>query len=117
MARPVTIEVPIEQVAAVRFCPCGRPKQNRGPKTRTRQASVGPVAVRRRDLSCRCGAPGSYAVDDVLGVDGSLSHVLRKHVCRLAADASFAATADLPRRALGSADVGRDGPRDRPLSA
>jgi hypothetical protein len=46
--------------------------------------------VKRRYWKCRCGEAGSYAADEVLGLDGRFSKTLQKHCCRLAADVSFA---------------------------
>lgn len=63
--------------------------------------AVGVVAVTRRYWQCRCGQPGAYAADEVLGVDGRLSRVVQKHACRLAADTSFAATSEHLREMLG----------------
>lgn len=59
------------------------------------------IAIRRRYWQCRCGRPGSYAVDEVLGLEGRFSRVLQKHCCRLAADTSFAATREHLREMLG----------------
>ena len=55
----------------------------------------------RRYWQCRCGEPGSYAVDDLLGIEGRLSKTVRKHACRLAADTSFAAASEHLREMLG----------------
>lgn len=55
----------------------------------------------RRYWKCRCGEPGSYAVDDFLGIDGRLSKTVRKHACRLSADTSFAAASEHLREMLG----------------
>jgi len=59
------------------------------------------IAIRRRYWQCRCGRPGSYAVDELLGLEGRFSRVLQKHCCRLAADTSFAATSEHLRELLG----------------
>ena len=58
------------------------------------------IGVRRRYWQCRCGADGGYAADAVLGLDGRYSRAVRKHLCRLAADTSFAATSEHPREML-----------------
>ena len=47
-------------------------------------------------------AGGSYAVDDVLGLNGRFSRILQKHVCRLAADTSFAKAGEHVREMLGA---------------
>lgn len=85
----------------MRRCPCGRLKENRGPKARQLVSAVGVVAVRRRYWQCRCGAAGAYAADDVLGLDGRCSKTVHKHCCRLAADVSFALTSEHLREMLG----------------
>ena len=59
------------------------------------------IEVRRRYWQCRCGADGGYAADAVLGLDGRYSRVVRKHLCRLAADTSFAAASEHLRELLG----------------
>ena len=59
------------------------------------------VPVGRRYWQCRCGEPGSYAVDELLGIEGRLTKTVRKHACRLAADTSFAATSEHLREMLG----------------
>jgi hypothetical protein len=52
---------------------------------------VGAIQVRRRWWGSRCGcAPLGYGVDAVLGLDGSTTRLLQKHLCRLSADVSFA---------------------------
>lgn len=76
------------------MCTCGRAKENRGPKTRQLVSAVGVVSVTRRYWKCRCGTEGSYAADDVLGLDGRFSKTVQKHCCRLAADVSFAKTSE-----------------------
>ena len=43
----------------------------------------------RRYWKCRCGEPGGYAADGVLGIDGRFSQSVQKQTCRLAADTSF----------------------------
>jgi hypothetical protein len=62
---------------------------------------VGVVSVKRRYWQCRCGEAGSYAVDDVLGLNGRFSKALQKHCCRLAADVSFAKTSEHVDAMLG----------------
>lgn len=59
------------------------------------------MAITRRYWQCRCSREGSYAVDEVLGLSGRCSKVLQKHLCRLAADTSFAATSDHLKALLG----------------
>jgi hypothetical protein len=85
----------------IRACECGRAKENRGPKSRQLVSAVGVVSIKRRYWKCRCGAVGSYAVDDVLGLSGRFSQTLQKHSCRLAADVSFAKTREHLREMLG----------------
>ena len=57
-------------------------------------ACVGPIELKRRYWQCRCGADGSYAVDDLLRLDGHFTRTLQKHICRLTADCSFAASSE-----------------------
>jgi hypothetical protein len=57
--------------------------------------------VKRRYWQCRCGSEGSYAADEVLGLDGRFSKTLQKHSCRLAADVSFAKTSEHLHAMLG----------------
>ena len=52
------------------------------------------IPIRRRYWQCPCGTDGTYAVDDLLGLNGRFSRVVQKHCCRLAADTSFAATSE-----------------------
>ena len=73
---------------------CGRAEENRGPKDRQLVTAVGVIAVRRRYWQCRYGEPGGYVADAVVGLDGRYSRVVRTHLCRLAADTSFAATSE-----------------------
>src|SRR5262249_12671215 len=81
--------------APLRRCACGRRKENRGPKERRLMSAVGEVVFTRRYWKCTCGADGSYAADELLGVAGQrYTKAVRKHCCRLAADASFAATSE-----------------------
>jgi hypothetical protein len=63
--------------------------------------SLGMLKVRRHYWQCRCGADGSYAVDAVLGLDGRFSRVIQKHLCRLAADVSFAKAREHLHELLG----------------
>lgn len=55
----------------------------------------------RRYWQCRCGAAGSYAADDVLGLDGRFSKTVHEHCCRLAADVSFAKASEHLDEMLG----------------
>lgn len=55
----------------------------------------------RRYWQCRCGAAGSYAADEVLGLDGRFSKTVQKHGCRLAADVSFAKASEHLDEMLG----------------
>jgi len=89
------------EAAEKKGCPCGRAKENRGPKVRQFVSAVGVVAVKRRYWQCRCGAAGAYAADDMLGLEGRFSKTVQKHCCRLAADVSFAATSEHLREMLG----------------
>jgi hypothetical protein len=60
------------------------------------------VKVRRHwwGLRCEC-VPGGYLIDSVLGLEGSLSPRLQEQTCRLAADVSFAKTAEHLTALLG----------------
>jgi hypothetical protein len=61
------------------------------------------VAFRRRYWQCRCGTDGSYAADELLGVDGQrYTKTVQKHCCRLAAETSFASTSELLHELLGA---------------
>jgi hypothetical protein len=55
---------------------------------------VGVISIRRRYWQCRCGEPGAYEVDEVLGIESRFSRCVQKHTCRLAADTSFVKTSD-----------------------
>jgi hypothetical protein len=73
---------------------------------------LGGIRVRRHWWGNRCGcaAGAGYQADGEVGLTGSLSRRLQQHVCRLAADVSFAATAEHLRELLGvrvSAEVVR----------
>lgn len=59
------------------------------------------ISVKRRYWQCRCGQAGSYAADDVLGLDGRFSQTVQKHCCRLAADVSFAKASEHLDEMLG----------------
>lgn len=59
------------------------------------------INIRRRYWQCRCGSPGGYAADELLGLEGRYSRVLQTHLCRLAADTSFAAAAEHLQALLG----------------
>ena len=59
------------------------------------------LIVSRRYWQCRCGADGSYAADEVLGLKDRCSKVVQKHGCRLAADVSFAKSREHLREMLG----------------
>jgi hypothetical protein len=64
--------------------------------------ALGSVPFSRRYWKCACGAPGSYAADAVLGVEGQrYTPTVQKHACRLAAGASFASASDDLREMLG----------------
>ncbi|MGH9207625.1 MAG: hypothetical protein ACRD1G_13905 [Acidimicrobiales bacterium] len=66
--------------------------------------AVGAVVFARRYWKCTCGADGSYAADDVLGVAGRrYTKTVQKHCCRLAAETSFAAASGLMDELLGVA--------------
>ena len=63
--------------------------------------------MRRRWWGSRCPcAPGGYHADAVLGLDGGLSPRLQRKACRLAADLSFALTAEHLKELLGASPVG-----------
>jgi gas vesicle protein len=54
-------------------------------------SAIGVLTIQRRYWKCRCGTTGgSYAVDEILGLDGRYSRTVQKHACRLSADQSFA---------------------------
>ena len=63
--------------------------------------TLGVLAVRRRYWQCPCGADGGDAVDAVLGLNQRFSRVVQKHLCRLAADVSFAKTQEHLHELLG----------------
>jgi hypothetical protein len=62
--------------------------------------AVGVLAVTRRYWQCRCGADGAYAVDGVLGLNRRYSKIVQQHLCRLAADVSFAKASEHLRAML-----------------
>lgn len=64
-------------------------------------SAVGVISLARRYWQCRCGQAGSYAVDEVLGIEGRFSKTVQKHCCRLGADGSFATTSEHMREMLG----------------
>lgn len=65
-------------------------------------SAVGDVRFTRRYWKCRCGAAGSYATDELLGIAGErFSRTVQKHCCRLAAETSFASTSDHMDEMLG----------------
>jgi hypothetical protein len=59
------------------------------------------IDLTRRYWQCRCGADGAYAADAVLGIEARYSKTVQKHLCRLAADVSFAGTSEHLREMLG----------------
>lgn len=63
--------------------------------------TLGVLSLRRRYWQCRCGADGGYAADGVLGLNGRFSRVVQKHLCRLAADVSFAKATEHLHELLG----------------
>ena len=64
--------------------------------------AVGEVDFTRRYWKCTCSTEGSYAVDALLGIEGlRYTKTVQKHCCRLAADASFAATSEHLHEMLG----------------
>ncbi len=69
-------------------------KANFGPKTRQLVSLVGIISITRRYWKCRCGEPGAYAADELIGIDSRFSHRVQKSACRLAADTSFAKTSE-----------------------
>jgi len=62
--------------------------------------AVGDLDVTRRYWQCRCGIDGAYAVDGVLGLSRRYSKIVQQHLCRLAADVSFAKTSEHLRAML-----------------
>lgn len=52
------------------------------------------MPITRRYWQCRCGQAGSYAADEVLGIEGRYSKTVQKHCCRLGAEVGFAATSE-----------------------
>jgi hypothetical protein len=55
--------------------------------------AVGEVSFRRRYFQCTCSREGSYAADELLGIEGKRStKTVQKHCCKLAAELSFAGT-------------------------
>jgi hypothetical protein len=66
-------------------------------------SAVGAVVFTRRYWKCTCGGDGSYAADELLGVEGHrYTKTVQKHCCRLAADTSFASTSKLLYELLGA---------------
>jgi hypothetical protein len=66
-------------------------------------SAVGEVVFRRRYWKCTCGTDGSYATDELLGVEGKrYTQTVQKHCCRLAAETSFASTSALMHELLGA---------------
>ena len=65
-------------------------------------SAVGEVALTRRYWKCTCGVGGSYAADDLLGIEGKrYSKTVQKHCCRLAAGNSFASASENMHELLG----------------
>lgn len=63
---------------------------------------MGKLRFERRYWQCSCGTAGSYAADELLGVDGAhATKLVQKHGCRFAATQSFAATRDDLRETFG----------------
>jgi hypothetical protein len=66
--------------------------------------AVGSLAFTRRYFTCPCGNGGSYAADEVLGIDGQrYTRAVQKHCCRLAGDAAFAKASAEMHEMLGVA--------------
>jgi hypothetical protein len=66
-------------------------------------SAVGEVLFTRRYWKCRCGTDGSYAADELLGVEGErYTKTVQKHCCRLASETSFATTSQLMHEMLGA---------------
>jgi hypothetical protein len=65
--------------------------------------AIGAVAFTRRYWQCAaCGADGSYAADELLGVAGQrYTKVVQMHACRLAGGESFASASEDLREMLG----------------
>lgn len=67
---------------------------------------LGSIRLRRRWWGSRCPcSPGGYLADATLGLDGTLSPRLHRKACRLAADVSFAKTAEHLGELLGVSPV------------
>jgi hypothetical protein len=65
-------------------------------------SAVGEVTFTRRYWKCTCGTDGSYAADELLGVEGKrYTKTVQKHCCRLAAEVSFATSSKLMHELLG----------------
>lgn len=64
---------------------------------------VGVISVTRRYWKCRCGEPGGYAADELVGVESRFSRRVQEHTCRLAADVSFAKASEHLGSMLGVA--------------
>lgn len=65
-------------------------------------SAVGEVALTRRYWTCTCGVGGSYAADELLGIEGKrYSKTVQKHCCRLAARNSFASASEDMDELLG----------------
>lgn len=64
--------------------------------------AVGDIVIQRRYWKCVCGAVGSYAADDILGIEGErTTKTVQKHLCRLGADQSFAKASEHMHEMLG----------------
>jgi hypothetical protein len=64
--------------------------------------AIGAVSFTRRYWKCTCGADGSYAADELLGVAGQrYTKLVQMHACRLAAGESFAWASQDLREMLG----------------
>jgi hypothetical protein len=64
-------------------------------------SAIGVLTIQRRYWKCRCGTTvGSYAADEILGLNGRYSRTVQKHACRLGADQSFVSAQEHLREML-----------------
>jgi hypothetical protein len=67
------------------------PQRKPRPQKRQLVSALGVLTIQRRYWKCRCGTTvGSYAADEILGLNGRYRRTVQQHACRLGADQSFA---------------------------
>ena len=111
--------------ASLRTCSCGQARENRGVSRRSIDTCLRSIGLSRRWWGSRCAClAGGYHADVLLSLDGSLSPRLQRKACKLAADVSFAKTAEHLVELLGVAPASqtirlaceRQAARIRPLA-